>query len=355
MLLTLSSFVAGALIPESAYKLGGAADGRAIAYLAHLYLGNIFGTVYDVSTILILWFAGASAMAGLLNLIPRYLPRFGMAPDWVAYQRPLVLVLLAVDILVTLAFRASVTAQGGAYATGVLVLMLSAAVAVTVSLWREASFKEPRLYLQCFYYFIVALVFLYTTVANVIERPDGAIIASIFIFLLLTASAMSRILRSTEMRVSEARFMDGDSASLWESIEGKKVNLIPHHIATPEYRKLLANKVSTHYNVSGPLAFLHVNLLDNRSDFLAPLRLRAFREEQYFVIEAFGAVAVANSIAYLSELLDPLSIVLGLTRRGLMRQSLEYIFFGEGETGPRWCIPSWCVTGTRRRRLPASH
>jgi hypothetical protein len=85
--------------------------------------------------------------------------------------------------------------------------------------------------------------------------------------------------------------------------------------------------------VSGPLAFLHVNLLDNRSDFLAPLRLRAFREEQYFVIEAFGAVAVANSIAYLSELLDPLSIVLGLTRRGLMRQSLEYIFFGEGETG----------------------
>jgi hypothetical protein len=333
VLLLLSSFVAGALIPESAYKLGGAADGRAIAYLAHLYLGNIFGTVYDVSTILILWFAGASAMAGLLNLIPRYLPRFGMAPDWVAYQRPLVLVLLAVDILVTLAFRASVTAQGGAYATGVLVLMLSAAVAVTVSLWREASFKEPRLYLQCFYYFIVALVFLYTTVANVIERPDGAIIASIFIFLLLTASAMSRILRSTEMRVSEARFMDGDSASVWESIEGKKVNLIPHHIATPEYRKLLANKVSTHYNVSGPLAFLHVNLLDNRSDFLAPLRLRAFREEQYFVIEAFGAVAVANSIAYLSELLDPLSIVLGLTRRGLMRQSLEYIFFGEGETG----------------------
>ena len=286
VLLLLSSFVAASLIPESAYKIGGPADGRAIAYLAHLYLGSIFGTIYDVSTILILWFAGASAMAGLLNLIPRYLPRFGMAPDWVAYQRPLVLVLLAVDIVVTLAFRASVNAQGGAYATGVLVLMLSAAVAVTVSLWREASFKQPRLYLQCFYYFVVALVFLYTTVANIIERPDGAIIASIFIFLLLTASALSRILRSTEMRVSEARFMDSDSASLWESIEGRKVNLIPHHIATPEHRKLLANKVSKHYKVTGPLAFLHVNLLDNRSDFLSPLRLRAFREEQYFVIEA---------------------------------------------------------------------
>lgn len=333
VMLLLSSFVAAALIPESAYRIGGAADGRAIAYLAHLYLGNIFGTVYDISTILILWFAGASAMAGLLNLIPRYLPRYGMAPDWVAYQRPLVLVLLSIDVIVTLVFRASVTAQGGAYATGVLVLMLSAAVAVTVSLWHEASLKEPRLYLLCFYFFLVALVFLYTTIANIIERPDGAIIASIFIFLLLTASALSRILRSTEMRVSEARFMDSDSATLWSSIEGNKVNLIPHHTPTFEHRSMLATKVRDHYNVKGPLTFLHVNLMDNRSDFLAPLRLKVFREDDHYVIEAYGAVAVANSVAYLSELLNPLSIVMGLTRRTLMRQSFEYIFFGEGETG----------------------
>jgi hypothetical protein len=333
VMLLLSSFVATTLIPESAYKLGGAADGRAIAYLAHLYLGNIFGTVYDVSTILILWFAGASAMAGLLNLIPRYLPRYGMAPDWVAYQRPLVLVLLAIDILVTLAFRASVNAQGGAYATGVLVLMLSAAVAVTVSLWREASWKKPKCYLLCFYFFVIAIVFLYTTVANIIERPDGAIIASIFIFLLLTASALSRIMRSTEMRVSEASFVDNSSAELWDSMQGKKVNLIPHRISTPEYRTALAEKVREYYNVKGPMAFLHVNLMDNTSDFLAPLRLKVTREGEQYVIEAFGAVAVANSVAYLSELLDPISIVMGLTRRAMMQQSFQYIVFGEGETG----------------------
>ena len=333
VMLLLSSFVATALIPESAYKLGGAADGRAIAYLAHLYLGNIFGTFYDVSTILILWFAGASAMAGLLNLIPRYLPRYGMAPDWAAYQRPLVLVLLAIDVLVTLAFRASVTAQGGAYATGVLVLMLSAAVAVTVCLWREASWKKPKCFLLCFYFFLIALVFLYTTIANIIERPDGAIIASIFIFLLLTASALSRILRSTEMRVSEASFVDSSSAELWNSIQDKKVNLIPHHISTPEHRLALAAKVRQYYNVRGPMAFLHVNLMDNTSDFLSPLRLKVTREQDHFVIEAFGAVAVANSVAYLSELLDPISIVMGLTRRAMMQQSFQYLLFGEGETG----------------------
>lgn len=333
VMLLVSSFVTGALIPESAYRVGGPADGRAIAYLAHLYLGNAFGTVYDVSTILILWFAGASAMAGLLNLIPRYLPRFGMAPDWVAYQRPLVLVLLAIDVIVTLVFRASVSAQGGAYATGVLVLMLSAAVAVTISLWRESSVRKPRTLFLPFYFFLVAVVFVYTVIANVIERPDGAIIASIFIFLLLTLSALSRILRSTEMRVSKATFLDHESAGVWKTISGKKVNLIPHHIATPEHRALLTQKVRKHYRVEGPLAFLHVNLLDNRSEFLAPLRLRVFREDDHFVIEAFGAVAIANSIAYLSELLDPISIVLGLTHRTLMKQSLEYLLFGEGETG----------------------
>ncbi len=333
VMLLASSFVTGALIPESAYKIGGPADGRAIAYLAHLYLGNAFGTVYDISTILILWFAGASAMAGLLNLIPRYLPRFGMAPDWVAYQRPLVLMLLAVDIVVTVVFRASVSAQGGAYATGVLVLMLSAAVAVTISLWRESSWRRPQTFLLPFYFFLVTLVFLYTAIANVVERPDGAIIASIFIFLLLTLSALSRALRSTEMRVSKATLVDDESTEVWKTITGKKVNLIPHHVATPENRARLTEKVRKHYRIEGPLCFLHVNLLDNRSEFLAPVRLRVFQEDDHFVIEAFGAVAIANSIAYISELLDPISLVLGLTRRTLMKQSFEYLLFGEGETG----------------------
>jgi hypothetical protein len=332
-MLLLSSFVTALLIPEAAYREEGPAAGRAIAYLAHGLLGNGFGAVYDLSTILILWFAGASAMTGLLNLIPRYLPRFGMAPRWVAYRRPLVLVLLAIDVAVTLAFRAEVEAQGGAYATGVLVLMLSAAVAVTLALWRESSFRRPQTILHAFYFLVITLVFMYTLADNVIERPDGIIIATIFIVLLLAASGISRYFRSTEMRISEATCADQTSADLWASLTGKKVNLVPHSVSTPDYRQELAGKIRQHYIIDAPLAFLYVKLMDNRSEFVARLRLRVRKEGENFVIEASGAVAIANSIAYLSELLDPISVLVELTSHNLMKQSFAYLFWGEGETG----------------------
>jgi len=332
VMLLLSSAVTSFLVPPSAYQVGGAAAGRAIAYLAHALLGNVFGTIYDFSTILILWFAGASAMAGLLNLIPRYLPRFGMAPRWVAYRRPLVLALLAVNIVITLIFRASVEAQGGAYATGVLVLMLSAAVAVTIARARECELRKPLTILLVGYFFIVSLVFVFTLGDNVIGRPDGIIIATTFIVLLLLASAISRSVRSTEMRIAAVTFADEESAELWKSITGKKVNLIPHQRATALDRSDVEEKLRKHYVLTGPLAFLHVHLQDNRSEFLSTLRVFVRRDGEDYVIGVRGAVAVANAIAYLSELLDPISILLGLTNKNLMNQSVSYLFWGEGET-----------------------
>jgi hypothetical protein len=332
VLLLLSSFVTTLLIPPSDYSPGGPADGRALAYLAHKFLGGGFGTVYDLSTILVLWFAGASAMTGLLNLIPRYLPRLGMAPRWVGYRRPLVMLLLAVNIVITLIFRANVEAQGSAYATGVLVLILSAAVAVALDLTRERP-KGIKKLLVTGYFWVVTAVFTYTLVANVIERPAGVMIAGVFILLLILSSAVSRYFRATEMRVADIELVDDESARLWKSITGKKVTLLPNHANDPEYRKELIGKVEENFKVEGPMACLHVNLMDNRSEFLSSLRVRVDREGRNFVIEVWGAVAIANSIAYISELLDPTTIVLGLTRSNLMEQSLAYAFLGEGEIG----------------------
>lgn len=185
VLLIASSFVTALLIPREAFRpaLGnqpaGEASGRALAYLAHHFFGNIFGSVYDISTILILWVAGASAMAGLLNIIPRYLPRYGMAPSWTRAMRPLVLILTIIAFGVSLIFKADVNAQGGAYATGVLVLMSSAAVAVTISALRRKENGWTAAFA------LISLVFAYTTVVNVIERPDGIKIAGFFIALIM--------------------------------------------------------------------------------------------------------------------------------------------------------------------------
>lgn len=336
ILLLLSSFTSTLLIPPSAYQVGGPASGRAPAYLAHQLLGSAFGTAYDLSTIAILWFAGASAMAGLINLVPRYLPRFGMAPRWVSYRRPMVLVLFGIDVLVTLAFGASVEKQGGAYATGVLALILSAAVAVTLAKWREFRAESggalSRLPLTG-YFLLVSLVFAYTMIANIFERPDGVIISAIFIFLVLALSGISRYMRSRELRVSEVFFVNPESEALWSEVTGRKVNLIPLQGLSATSRTQKAADIRAHYKVSGPLVFLHVYLLDNRSDFLARLRLRVRREQENYVIEVWGAVAVANTIAYLSQLIDPKSIFLVLSRQNLMQQAFDYLLWGEGEIG----------------------
>ena len=334
VLLLLSSFVAVLLIPESAYQAGGPANGRALAYLAHQLLGSRFGSLYDLSTILVLWLAGASAMTGLLNLIPRYLPRFGMAPPWVAYRRPLVVLLLAIDLIVTWVFHADVDRQGSAYATGVLVLMLSAAVAVSLAFWHERSNGKPLSYPRAIYFWVISLVFFYTLIANVIERPDGVIVASCFILLLLLLSGLSRYHRATtEMRVSEFEFIDEESERLWNSILEKKVNIVPHHANDRQYRAELKSKIGNHFKIRGPIAFLYVRLLDNRSEFYSRLRLRVQSEGDDFVIEARGAAAIANTVAFLTEILNPNSVILGLTRRNLMKQSLAFVFLGEGETG----------------------
>jgi len=326
-MLVLSSLVTTLLIAPADYREGGKASGRAIAFLAHRYLGPAFGTVYDMSTILILSLAGASAMAGLLHLIPRYLPRFGMAPRWAALSRPLILVLFAIDIIITLIFRASVEAQSGAYATGVLVLILSAAFAATLALWRERSRG------LAFYMGFLLLVFAYTLADNCLERPDGLIIGTVFTLLLMLTCGLSRSIRSVEFRIPEGYFTDVESWRIGPELRGKKVQLVPIAGSSAEARRKKRDEIARHYGVHGPFLFLHVNLLDNRSEFSSPLEVSLRKEGDDYVGEVFGAVAIANAIAYVSEVIDPISIFIGLTRRNLMAQAIRYLLFGEGETG----------------------
>ena len=150
---------------------------------------------------------------------------------------------------------------------------------------------------------------------------------------MLVVSAISRYLRSTELRVSDVTFADDNTTLLWKGIAGKKINLAPLRTNTPEARDRKAAEIRKHYPPRGPLGFIHVKLLDNRSEFLSPIQLRVWKDRDDYVIEAHGAIAVANTIAYISELIDPITIFLGLTRQNLMTQSFRFLLLGEGETG----------------------
>jgi hypothetical protein len=334
VLLLTTSFICAVLVPKEAYAEGGPAAGRVLAYLTHSLMGDVVGTIYDVSTILILWFAGASAMVGLLNLIPRYLPRLGMAPRWVAYTRPLVVVLFAIDVIVTLLFHADVEAQGGAYATGVLALILSAAVAVTLAIWREAR-EEGRggVPWTGIYFAGITLIFIYALLQNIHERPEGVVIAAAFIGGIVLLSGLSRYSRATELRVEQVTFVDRESEELWQDIVCKKVNLTPLKQVDPGAMERKEAEIRQYYRIEGPLAFLHVHLRDDRSDFASVLRVKVRRWNDDYYIEVHGAVALANSIAYLSELIDPISVFLGLTRQNSVSQAIRYLLWGEGETG----------------------
>jgi hypothetical protein len=250
-----------------------------------------------------------------------------MAPRWAALSRPLVLVLFAIDVVITLIFRANVEAQSGAYATGVLVLILSAAFAATLALWRE------RRRWAAIYCGILCLVFVYTLGDNCLERPDGLIIGAILTLLLMLACGLSRSLRSVELRTTEGYFADLESWELGPELRGKKVHLVPIKSSSPAARNKKREEIARHYSVRGPFLFVHVNLRDNRSEFSAPLEAMIRTEGSDYFAEVYGATAIANSLAFVSECIDPISVFIGLTRRDLMTQALRYILFGEGETG----------------------
>jgi hypothetical protein len=334
-LLITSSFATTVLIPHQQFEEGGQASGRALAYLAHQYLGSGFVTGYDLSTIGILWFAGASAMAGLLNIVPRYLPRYGMAPEWTRAVRPLALALTAVAFVITLIFRADVEAQAGAYATGVLVLMFSAAVAVTLSVRRRG--RRPMLLA----FGLITLVFAYTTIANIIERPDGVKIASFFIAAILVTSLISRATRATELRVTTVELDETARRFLEEAAANGELRLIanePHARDILEYfEKEHEERLRHQIPPKDPVLFLEVTVVDP-SEFEARLQVTGEVRHGYRILRMESS-AVPNAIAAVLLHTRDLTgqrphIYLDWTEGNPVAHLLRFLIFGSGEVAP---------------------
>jgi hypothetical protein len=332
ILLVGSSIVTTLLVPPGAFQVGGEAYGRALSYVAHEHLGHVFGTTYDLSTVSILWFAGASAMVGLLNLVPRYLPRYGMAPEWAKANRPLVVIFTGITFLVTVLFKADVTAQGGAYATGVLVLMGSAALAVTLAAWRHG--RNP------IGFSLLTLIFVYTTVVNIYERPEGLKIASFFILAIVTTSLVSRVLRSTELRVHSVE-PDELAAAFIREAAHHPVRIIANrpdtgHVEEYEY-KLREARDSHHLPPDERVLFIEVRPGD-ASEFSDRLRVSGVDIGGHHVLRCVSP-AIPNAIAALLLFVRDFTgkiphAYFGWTEGNPIAYLLKFLAFGEGDTAP---------------------
>jgi hypothetical protein len=331
-----SSFVTTVLIPAEEFAEGGAASGRALAYLAHEHLGEGFGTVYDASSILILWFAGASAMAGLINIVPRYLPGYGMAPEWGRLVRPVVLVYTTLSILITVAFDADVNAQAGAYATGILAMMVSGAVAVTISCWRGHRKRAAAGFA------VLTLVMGYALVENVVHKPDGLTISAFFVAGIIAVSLISRVHRTTELRADRIDFDEVARRFVLDSLaHDGRLHIIAHkprgtsgrRYAAKEAVQRLVNPVP---GTAGVL-FLEVAINDP-SAFSEVLEVHGAEIDGHRILRVASPAAPNAIAAVLLALRDATGVIpqahFEWSEGSPITHLLRYLLLGQGDTAP---------------------
>ncbi|MDF3038704.1 MAG: putative amino acid transporter, partial [Thermomicrobiales bacterium] len=333
--LLTSSVVTTLLIPHEEFEEGGEASGRALAFLAHEYLGDGFGTIYDISTILILWFAGASAMAGLLNIVPRYLPRYGMAPDWTRATRPLVVVFTVVCFAVTILFRADINAQAGPYATGVLAVIASASIAVFLSRLRMRDRRE------IVWFGVVMLIFLYALLNTIVENPNGLKMAVAFFVMIVVISLISRVVRSTELRATEVEFDETAERFLNDATGRGTIRLIANHPDERNTREYLLKereeREASHIPAGDPVLFLEVTVRDP-SEFAADVCVRGEEIAGFRVLNVDSASVPNGLAATLLAIRDRTGIkphaYFGWTEGNPLKYLARFVIFGEGDIAP---------------------
>ncbi len=352
------------LVPRAVLFPGGAAEHRALAYLAHgspladgatgmavsPLFGDSFGDLFDLSSAFILCLAGVSVTMGLQNLLPHYLNRLGMDVSWAGKSGAIMHVLNVIILTVTVVFRASPSLLQWAYATSVLVLLMGAAFAAAKDLQRNAPRGLKRIVL-------VVLsagaggFFLTMTGLTVLINHSGLTIASAFVLAILVSSFVSRWIRCTELRFEGFEFADEISRPRWDELcrSDAKV-LVPHRpglISLAERSQILRRDY--HLDPATPITFIEVKLGDTSNFYQKPL-MKIEREGEFEVVRLAHCVSVSHVLAAICLELSrddhrPPEIIFGWSHESPLAANLNFLLLGEGN------IP-WMVKELVRKAMP---
>jgi hypothetical protein len=342
-----SVFVVSLLVPEHALRGDGPAAHRALAYLAHggelegapadlvnPVFGPWFGTLYDLSTVLILLLAGASATVSLRDVVPHYLARFGMQLQW-AYQVGVILHLFnLIILLVTFVFKASVSSQQWAYASSVLTLLTSASLAAVLDVRHRcrSSWLWP---LAVAPFGLIFIVFLSMAGMTIYLNRSGLMIALGFVVCVLVTAIFSRWLRSKELRFEGFDFADDYSRGRWDALRQVEFQvLVPHR---PGLTTLAEKEVTTRkkYRLSPdvPIVFIE-GCLGDPSEFMHKPVMKVEEDDGREVIRVSRCVSIAHVLAAVclefTKVGRPPEIYFGWSNESPMAANFRFLFLGEG-------------------------
>jgi hypothetical protein len=210
---------------------------------------------------------------------------------------------------------------------------------------------------------IVTLVFVYTLVANIIERPDGIKIALFFIGSIIVASLVSRVWRTTELRAERIELDETAKRFIEEASKGEKIHIISHrHRGTTDDPEEYVSKEheereNNYVPEDIPILFLEVEVSDP-SEFEEVLEVRGVEVGNYKVLRT-ESPTVPNAIAAILLHVRDISgkephCYFDWTEGNPLTYLFRYLLFGEGDTAPvthevlREAEPN-------RKRRPALH